>query len=53
MEHSYPCQQRILPVAAEESRKWLRWLYQRELFIYANAFIARFGTLIPEMEKEG
>ncbi|MCC7437711.1 MAG: ATP-binding protein [Armatimonadetes bacterium] len=52
VQHSYPCQKRILPVATEEARKWLRWLYQHELFTYANALVVRFGGLIPEMKKE-
>ncbi|MCE7933147.1 MAG: hypothetical protein DYG96_00995 [Chlorobi bacterium CHB2] len=52
-EHAYPIQQRLLPVAQEGIRQWLRWLVQREVAPYASSLVERFGALLPASEAEG
>ncbi|MBK8910362.1 MAG: ATP-binding protein [Chlorobi bacterium] len=52
-ERAYPIQQRLLPVAQEGIRQWLRWLVQREVTPYASSLVERFGALLPASEAEG
>lgn len=51
IERSYPCQLSILPVVETGLQKWLHWLYQHNLFTYANGLISRFGGLLPKLEE--